>query len=99
MEDEAKHRSLIEKACSSEGLTIRGWYADEDEGRIAADLGRGRVLEDDEDEGLFEGDTGKLSCMVVGAAEHGSERVSFAFLTEGAGSPVEVREPSSVEPI
>lgn len=51
---------------------------------------RVRVIEDDEEAGAFEGDEGWLTLEMVGAPEHGNERVSAGFLGEGMADPIEI---------
>lgn len=90
------HKEMIERACKAQGLDIKGWETDTDSGedRPQADLGRVRVLEDDEEHGIFEGTEGVLKASVVGAAQHGNERVHFGYTEDDTDSCVEVRDPS-----
>lgn len=48
---------------------------------------RVRVIEDDEDNGLFEGDEGFVIIGNVGSAEYRNERVMLAFLGDGFTDP------------
>lgn len=59
---------------------------------------RVRVVEDNEEEGVFAGDEGFVLPCKVGAAAYGNERVMLAFLIDGFDSPVEVT-PDSIEQI
>lgn len=44
---------------------------------------RWQVIEDDEDNGLFEGDEGQLFACVVGAPEYHNHHVSWGFMPDG----------------
>lgn len=50
---------------------------------------RVRVIEDDEDNGIFAGDEGDLILEEVGAVEYGSQRVMACIVQDGMG-PMEI---------
>lgn len=82
------HGELIIETCEEEGLPIREWREMED--GPEAVLGRARVIEDDEEEGVFVGEEGELTCCTVGAASLGNLRPSFALYIKDRSGPVEV---------
>lgn len=58
---------------------------------------RVRVVQDDENEGLFEGTEGNLLIEKLGAAEYGNVRVGVFFVEDGMDGPVEVRDYDYIE--
>lgn len=75
---------MIERAVKSRGFSIKSWDQDEDyPERPAANLGRFRVLDDDEQRGFFSGTEGVISANVVGAAVYRNERVAFYYTEDG----------------
>lgn len=56
---------------------------------------KARVLEDDEENGVFEGDEGRIIIEKLGAAEYGNLRTAMFIIIDGMG-PVEV-EPENLE--
>ena len=56
-----------------------------------------RVLEDDEEEGVWEGNEGTLELEIVGSPDYGNERVSFAIVQDGV-DPLEV-QPDNIEAV
>lgn len=72
-------KSMIERAVTRHGLTPDEWDEESENGLTARFNGEWIVLEEDEDRGLYDGDTGKLSACVVGAEEYGNQRVIFTF--------------------
>jgi hypothetical protein len=97
-EERERHTQMIDDALKRAGYEARSWGLDEDDDRVRADLGRFVALEDDEDEGIFEGDLGVLYASVVGAQRYGNERVWFGFMAEGTDVAVDVRDLSILEP-
>lgn len=99
MTDDEK-RKLIEERCEREGLRIDGWLEDHEDG-VTADLGGYRVIEEDEDKGLYDDDVGQMTASVVGSPEYGNVRVSLTFTPEGndPGSGPEVNDLSVLEPV
>lgn len=82
-EEQSRHKAMIDEVASKHGMKIQGdeWFINEAEAnRIAARLGKWHVPEDNESMGLFAGDEGQLTAVVVGGIEYGNERVSFSFL-------------------
>lgn len=84
-----RRRELIDAALTSHGLTVQSWDRDTD-GNIRANLGRFRVLEDD-DEGLLSGTEGEVKASVVGAAEYGNRHVAFYFYEDDMDPDAGVR--------
>lgn len=77
---EDEQRRLIERALTTWGLNAESWENDPDNGdRLKATIGDAEVHTDDEDHGLFEGDSGKMTASVVGGLEYGNLRVAFYF--------------------
>jgi hypothetical protein len=77
--DPERQKALITDAAMKHyGLIVGEWFTDE-YGSAVGKIGRWRVLVDDEDRGLFEGDEGELHAEVVGAPENHNERVHFGF--------------------
>ncbi len=62
-------------------------------------VGRFRVLEDDDDNGLAIGDEGELSACVVGLEKHDNERIFFGLKIDGMIDPNEVTDLLMLEPI
>lgn len=90
-EEQIRHKEMILKAVVSAGLgLVDSWDFSDD--RIRAQLGRFRVLEDDE-AGLFEGTCGQLRCEVVGAAKYGNERAAFFFNEDGMDKDASIEVP------
>lgn len=95
-EQEDIDRAEIIAACADQGLTVRDWRTDPDDG-LTASCGTVTVLVDgDEDMGPFEDDEGELIAQIVGAAEHRNRRVHFSFIGEGMDAGVDV-DPQDVE--
>src|SRR4051812_30868100 len=92
-----RDRDMIQEHAESRGLTVREWTTTLD-GETAI-LGRFRVIEEDEDNGLFQDDEGPLTAIVVGAREYGTERVSYGLTPDGCDSPNDVRDLDAVEEI
>lgn len=82
-------KTKIEAGLSENGFgyEVQEWREGED--GPEAVLGRFRVLADNEDEGVFEGDTGTLVVCLVGAPEYGNEGLSYGLYLEGRDGPVE----------
>lgn len=57
---------------------------------------RVRVIEDDEDNGVYSGDEGYVILETVGSAEYHNERTWLGLLIDGYDSPVDV-EPDNIE--
>jgi hypothetical protein len=89
-------REMIEAALDSDGFTAERWQDGED-GLEAVVAGSFTVLEDYDDEGLFEGDSGTLTAGVAGGEEFGNRRVWFGFTAAGMNSGAEVRDLSALE--
>lgn len=93
-------RAMIERALARHGLNPDSWDEEAENGLTARFDNDWIVMEESEERGLYDGDTGKLSVCVVGAEEHGNQRVSFSFTPEGqdpdSGSEVEPFE--DIEP-
>lgn len=81
MSDDERYRAMIADACRAYACDIKGWF--EEDGRPSANLGRVRVMEDDEDHGLFADTEGVLYASVVGAAKHNNEQVAFYYVEDG----------------
>lgn len=97
--DTDKHKQMIQDACDKQAVPIKSWGQDEDyaEPRPQAILGRASAITEDEDRGLYEGCEGELTASVVGAPEHGNERVYFGFMEDGSDCPIEVEPNLEVE--
>jgi hypothetical protein len=91
-------RVMIERFAKSEGLPISSWDAEHENG-LTAKLGRARVVEDDEDHGLYGGDEGELEACVVGSEENRNQRVSLGLIIDGYDEASDVPDISAVEPI
>lgn len=98
MSDDAE-RALIEAALARHGFTAESWDEEGEDGLTARIAGTFTVLEDDDDAGLFAGDSGTLYASVAGAAQHGNQRAMFWFVDEeyDYGDGNEVRDVSSLE--
>lgn len=91
-------RQMIEARLRTEGYRPESWRASEENaGRPEAVIGRFRVLEDDEDVGVFADTEGVLTATCVGAAELGNLRVAFGFTEDGMDADVEIRDLGSLE--
>lgn len=86
-----RRRELIEREISTYGYPVKEWGIDED-GDVQANLGRFRVITDDEDFGLFEGDEGVVFAGVVGAAEYNNEGIAFSFQGDDFDSGLPLRD-------
>jgi hypothetical protein len=96
--DEAQERALIEAALSRAGYRAESWRASEENaGRAEAVVGRFRVLQDDDEAGLFADTEGVLTAVCVGSAERRNLRVAFGFLEDGMTADVEVRDLDALE--
>ncbi|MGH2897173.1 MAG: hypothetical protein ACRDMZ_00750 [Solirubrobacteraceae bacterium] len=84
LQEEAGQEVEVERPVAECG----GWHFGE----------RVRVIDDDEESGMFAGDEGWLVLETVGAAEHGNERVCFGVLADGFADPVEV-QPDNIESV
>lgn len=90
-------KDMISRAVERHGYSVQEWREGED--GLEGVLGQFRVIEEDEDTGLYDGDEGDLIASVVGAAEYGNQRVSFALLMEDYDMANEVRDLTAVEPV
>jgi hypothetical protein len=91
--NEQHRREMIERVVKQQGFSIQSWGEGED--GVYASLGRVRILEDDDNEGLLADTEGELSASVVGAAHFGNERVAFHYTEDGMDEMTgEVRDPS-----
>lgn len=91
-------REMIEQALEREMHPVESWADDPDNGVTAALQGRWRVIEDDEDAGLYAGDEGAISACVVGAEQYGNRHVSYSFHADGF-DPVDLPSFDLVEAI
>jgi hypothetical protein len=96
VEEDMTEQDMIARYAESHGFTVRGWRDDEENG-LTAELGRFRVIEDDEDRGLYVDDEGRLEACVVGAAEYGNQRVALSFTPDGYDSGNDVYDASVLE--
>lgn len=80
---------MIRDAARRHGFEVAEFYEHEDNG-LTGKLGRFRVIEGDDDRGLYEGDEGELEACIVGAVKHNNQRVSFGFTPDGYDSADEV---------
>lgn len=95
MDKEAKV-ALIEDMAQQQGLTVREWRDDPDDG-VQGVLGKFRVTEEDESRGLYDGDEGTLHATVVGSEEHHNVRVAAIWVAEGNDSGDEVTDLLALE--
>lgn len=86
-----RRRELIERTIASYGYPAKEWGIDDD-GDVRADLGRFRVIANDDDHGLFEGDEGVVFAGVVGAQEYHNESVAFSFQGDDFDSGLPLRD-------
>ena len=91
-------KERIEEFAKHNGFTVLDWREDPDDGLIGV-LGRFRVIEEDEDRGLYADDEGELSACVVGAEKYGNQRVALSFTADGYDAGNDVRDPSLLEEI
>lgn len=94
MDDRIK--GMIEKKLETVGYHAEAWK-DTDDGPTAV-LGRFKVIEENEDQGLYMDDEGEVTACVVGAPQYGNERVHFTFTPEGYDSGTEA-DLFSLDPI
>lgn len=80
--EQDEQQRLIEAELEKRMLVAAEWRDGED-GREAVLKHRWYVTEEDEDNGLFEGDEGTVSACVVGSAKYRNTRVSFSFTPDG----------------
>jgi hypothetical protein len=80
-------------------MLVAAEWRDGEDGREAVLKYRWGVIEEDEDEGLLEGDEGTVTASVVGSPKYGNERVWFGFTADGLDSPVECRPLENVDPL
>lgn len=81
---EDEQRKLITEAIRHWVAEPERWDADPDDGgRLRGWLGSAHVFDDDEDQGLYEGDEGEVYACVVGAHQYGNVHVAFYFMGEG----------------
>ena len=89
MSDEDRIRKMIEGWLTTWGFKAESWHndADYEEPRPVANIGRFRVLEDDDDQGLYADTEGFVEVSVVGAPEYNNERVALHFTEDGMDEP------------
>lgn len=98
-EEHDRHRTRITARLHSLMLTPKTWRVNDD-GELEAVLGRWRVVEEEENEGLYADDEGELVASVVGAPGYGNERVGFYLYTDDhPDMPGEVRQLDTLEPV
>ncbi len=90
-------KEMIERRLSREGWDAKSWREGED--GLEAVIGRFRVIEEVEDDGLYEGDEGELSACVVGSLKYHNESVAFGFTIDDYDSHNTVRDLSVLDPI
>lgn len=83
-------REMIEQALAHNGFTVERWDEENENGLTAVVAGTFTVIEEDEDRGLYDGDSGKLEVCVVGSAENRNQRVYFGFVPDGYDEANEV---------
>lgn len=88
-EEKTRHEAILKRELESKMLAVETWRDGED-GREAVLKGRWEVFLEDVERGLYEGDEGICVASVVGAPEHGNERVSITFIPEGNDTGPEV---------
>lgn len=93
-----RHKQMIESKLQAESYPAQNWLLDED-GQTVADLGRFRVVEEDDDHGFYAGDEGTIHASVVGSEKYRNERVAYLLLIDGYDSAVDVPDISMVDPI
>lgn len=100
MAEDDRERALIVARCEKEGITVKDWREGGEDG-LTADLGRYRVVEENDDQGFYADDEGTLTANVVGAAEYRNERVMFTFTPDeqDPGSGPEVDDLTVVDPV
>jgi hypothetical protein len=96
MADETKN--LIDRHVARMGHTVREWRDDPDNG-LTAVLGQFRVIDGDEDTGLYEGDEGELTASKVGSEKYGNVNVCYSFTPEGYDGGNDVRDLDSLEEV
>jgi hypothetical protein len=95
---ELNERELLETWLGANGLQAESIEPDPDEGgALVAKIGRFRMLEDDEDEGLSEGDEGVLTAQLVGLPEKGNHHISYGLAVDGLSGSLTVRSLDMVE--
>lgn len=96
MNDNTAEHDVLKGYAKGQGFTVRGFRDDEENG-LTAELGRFRVIEDDEDHGLYADDEGVLEACIVGSVEYRNQRVSLSFIPDGYDGGNEVYDPSVLE--
>lgn len=86
---------IAEWAGEQHGLQVDEWVEEPD--GVKALFGEWEVIDEDEDEGLGEGERGTLTASVVGARQHGNEHVAFYFTPEGTDGGIRVTPYDNVE--
>lgn len=103
VDEKQRHRKMIQYEIDRYGGFAApqdaDWTMDEEERRERAALGRWRVMEDDEDRGLFANDEGELHATVVGAAQHHNEAAAFYLQLDYYDTAIRVTPFEDVEPV
>lgn len=91
-----QYKKIIEDSLKVYGYEPEGWVVDDEEerNRPKAIVGRFRITEDDEENGLFAGTEGVLSVSVVGGEQYNNLRAYWGFTEDGMDAVVEVRDPA-----
>jgi hypothetical protein len=82
MSDNEREKKMIEAGVIAQGLSVKEWRDDPEEGIVGV-IGRFRAIEDDDQEGIYVDDEGDLEASVVGAQQYNNERVAFVFKADG----------------
>lgn len=92
-------KTMIEERLHSDGLNADEWRVGDSE-RPEAVFQNTWEASEELDHGMVSvGEEGTLYASVVGAPEHGNERVAYHFLAEGTDVPVECRPFDDVQPL
>jgi hypothetical protein len=90
-------RELIEAAVWREGYTVERWDEEHENGLTAFVKGRFRVVEGNDDVGLYEGDEGTLNACVVGSEQYRNRRVAWGLLVDEYDSNTDVDDLTVLE--
>lgn len=97
---EAEQRTMLARAFDAHGYDHDPHTftedTDHDDGRLRWWVGDVEVIDDNEDEGLYEGEFGRLYASVVGGREYNNLTVAWYFVGEGSDEGIRC-DPGNVE--
>lgn len=88
-EEQERHRDLIREAARKQyGLELKDEeFILDSFDQMQAVIPGWQAMDDKEDIGLYQGDSGKLVISVVGAPQFGNERVAYYWQGDDFGEP------------